>query len=192
MSLIETGHSTGTTSLAGLLAGDLVRAPDPELAIPDLVERVAVGGWPSNTRLTPVQAIRANRDYLNEIVRVDVTRVAGPRRDPNRVLRLVQALARNVSTYATGSTLAADTGGAEGPLDRETVREYIEVLRRLFIVEDQPAWSPALRSRSILRSEAKRHLVDPSLAVSAMGGSPERLRRDMNTFDSCSRIVGHP
>jgi len=73
--------------------------------------------------------------------------------------------------------LATDTGGAVGPLDRETVAEHLDALDRLFIVEDQPPWAPALRSKSIMRSENKRHLRDPSLAVAAMRTTPDRRDR---------------
>ncbi len=182
MSLFETGHSTGTVSLAALLAGRPARCPDPGLAVTDLIEHASVGGWPGRSGLTVAQALRANRDYLGEITRVDVGDVIGPRRDPARVMRLLRALSRNVATYAAISTLASDTGGADGPLDRETVREYLVALDRLMITEDQPPWAPALRSKSILRSEAKRHLADPSLAIAAMNATPTQLRRDLNLF----------
>jgi hypothetical protein len=116
---------------------------------------------------------------LNEIRRVDVGRIV-PRRDPNRIGRLLRSLARNVASYATTATLAADTGGANGALDRESVREYLDALDRLMIVEDQLAWAPRLRSRSVLRSGAKRHFVDPSLAVAALRTSPAHLLKDLN------------
>lgn len=182
MSLLETGHSTGTISLASLLAGGAARSQDPGIALTDLIERAAVGGWPGRSGLTVTQALRANRDYLGEIARVDVSGVIGPRRDPNRVMRLLRSLARNVATYAAISTLASDTGGADGPLDRETVREYLLALDRLMITEEQPPWAPAIRSRSVLRSEAKRHLADSSLAIAAMNVTPAQLRRDLNLF----------
>ncbi len=182
MSLFETGHSSGAISLANLLDGGAARSADPGLALTDLIDLASAGGWPGRSGLTVLQATRANRDYLNEIARVDLEGVIGPRRDPIRVIRLLQALARNVSTYAAISTLASDTGGADGPLDRETVREYLGALDRLMITENQPAWAPALRSKSIMRSEAKRHLADPSLAIAAMKAAPAYLRRDLNLF----------
>jgi predicted AAA+ superfamily ATPase len=182
MSLFETGHSTGATSLMRLLQGDPAATADPGLSIVDLIERVAVGGWPGREGFTVTRSLRANRDYLGEIARVDVARVAGPRRDPNRVSRLLRSLARNTATYASITTLAADTGDSASPLDRETVAEYLDALARLFIVEDQPPWAPALRSKSIMRGEGKRHLCDPSLAVAAMRATPDRLLRDLNLF----------
>jgi len=182
MTLFETGHSDGTVSISELLRGASPRSRETRLSIENLVERVAVGGWPGNLGLTVPQALRAVRDYLDEIRRVDVSRVEGTRRDPSRVGRLLRSLARNVATYAAATTLAADAGGADGALDDDTVRQYLSALERLMIVEDQPAWAPHLRSKSILRAASKRHFVDPSLAVAALRATPERLLRDLKLF----------
>ncbi len=179
MSLSEVGVSNGEISLAGLLAGDIPRQPDPGLAIADLAREIATGGWPGFRPLPPDQALRAVRDYLAEIRRVDVSRVEGRRRDPERVGRLLRSLARNAASYATATTLAADAGGTAGPLKDDTVREYLDALTRLMIVEDQPAWAPQLRSRYVLRGTPKRHFIDPSLAVAALRARPEQLLRDM-------------
>lgn len=104
------------------------------------------------------------RDYPDEIRRVDIERVDDVRRDPDRVGRLPVSLARNVSTTVSSRALALDTGGAEGPLEDDTVREYLAALDRLMIVEDQPAWAPHPRSRSILRISPRRHFVDLAVA----------------------------
>jgi uncharacterized protein len=98
------------------------------------------------------------------------------------VTRLLQSLARNVATHAAAATLAEDAGGSDGPLKDDTAREYIDALEHLMVVEDQPAWAPHLRSRYRLRMAPKRHFVDPSLAVAALRGTPERLLGDLNMF----------
>jgi len=182
MTLFETGRSNGNISLAQLLAGEPARSADPGLTVADLAEEIAIGGWPGFRSLTLDQSLRAVRDYLDEIRRVDVRRVDGTRRDPSKVGQLLRSLARNVATYAAATTLANDTGGADGPLKDDTVRAYLDALERLMIVEDQPAWAPHLRSKYVLRSAAKRHFVDPSLAVAALRATPDRLLRDLNLF----------
>lgn len=179
MSLFETGHSTGAISLKTLLAQGPAPCPDPGLTIDDVATRVAVGGWPSHQTLTTPQALQAMRDYVEEIRRVDISRVDDVRRDPDRVKRLLASLARNVATSVSLRALAHDTGGADGPLKDDTVREYMAALARLMIIEDQPAWAPHLRSRSILRSAPKRHFVDPAIAVAAMRATPARLLREI-------------
>ncbi|MGH2832661.1 MAG: ATP-binding protein, partial [Solirubrobacteraceae bacterium] len=179
MTLFETGASSGEISLRELLAGEATRSADPGLTVADLAREVAIGGWPGFRGLKVDQALRAVRDYLEEIRRVDVSRVEDRRRDPGKVGALLRSLARNVGTYAAATTLAHDTGGADGPIKDDTVRAYLDALERLMIVEDQPAWAPHLRSRYILRNAAKRHFVDPSLAVAALRATPERLLSDI-------------
>ncbi len=92
---------------------------------------------------------------------------------------MLRALARSVGTYVTIGTLAADAGGADGMLARDTVTDYLSALDRLMVIESQPAWAPHLRSRAILRGSPKRHFVDPSLAVAALRGTPDRLLADL-------------
>jgi predicted AAA+ superfamily ATPase len=179
MTLFETGTSSGEIALAQLLAGEPIRSSDPGLTVADLAREIAVGGWPGFRGLSVAQALRGVRDYLEEIRRVDVSRVEDIRRDPGKVGRLLRSLARNLATHAATATLARDAGGVEGPLKDETVRAYLDALERLMIVEDQPAWAPHLRSRHVLRSAAKRHFVDPSLAVAALRATPERILGDM-------------
>jgi predicted AAA+ superfamily ATPase len=180
MTLFELGLSSGELSLAQLLAGKPARAGDTGTTVAALAEVIARGGWPGFRLLALDDALQAVRDYLNEVIRTDISRVDGVGRDPARVRRLLRSLARHVSTYAAATTLAADTGGADGPLKDDTVRDYLAALERLFIVEDQPAWAPHMRSRHALRSGSKRQLVDPSLAVAAARATPKRLLGDLN------------
>ncbi|MGH8776835.1 MAG: ATP-binding protein [Jiangellaceae bacterium] len=180
MSLFETEQSSGAISLDAVLRGVPVRSPDPGLTVTDLAGLISAGGWPGNLGSTVDRSARAVRDYLDEIRRVDISRVDGNRRDPVRVGRLLRALARNTATYTSATTLAADIAGADGAMDDDTARSYLTTLERLMIVEDVPAWAPHLRSRSILRSSAKRLFADPSLAVAALRSSPDRLLKDLD------------
>ncbi|MGI8779103.1 MAG: ATP-binding protein [Solirubrobacteraceae bacterium] len=182
MSLCESGAGSGDISLRRLLDGEPTTSADAGLTVADLAVEVSRGGWPGFRGLPTEQALRAVRDYLDEIRRVDVGRVDGTRRDPEKVGQLLRSLARNVGTYAAATTLALDTGGAEGPLKDDTVRDYLGALTRLMVVEDQPAWAPHLRSKYALRSGPKRFFVDPSLAVAALRATPEVLLRDLRLF----------
>ena len=180
MTLFESGHTNGAVSLSALLSGDAPRSGDPGLTVADLADRITVGGWPAQVGRPVTDAGRAARDYLEQIRQVDVPRVAGSRRDPGRVERLLRSLARNTATEVAITVLAADAGGGDGRLDRHTVAEYLNILDRLMVIEDQPAWAPHLRSRANLRTSPQRHFVDPSLAVAALGAGPERLLADLN------------
>jgi len=180
MSLFEAGRSSGMISLAELLDGAPPRSPRAELSVSTVAELVSVGGWPGHLGRSPKYAQQANRHYLAEVCRSDIERVDGIRRDPEKVSRFLQSLARNVATQAAVSTMAKDVGGADGALRENTAHEYLMALERLMIVEDQPAWTPHLRSRSKLRGRPKRHFVDPSLAVAALRANPDRLLKDLN------------
>jgi len=182
MSLFETGHATGGVSVAALLQGKSPRAADPGLTIRNLVERASVGGWPGHLDRGVDERLEAVRSYLDEIRRVDVGRVDQAVRDPEKIGRLLASLGRNVATYASIPTLAGDAGGADGALADSTIRDYLAALDRLMILEDQPAWAPHLRSKSRLRKASKRHFVDPSLAVAALGATPAQLLDDLEFF----------
>ena len=181
-SLFEAGRASGEISLRRLLNGRQQRADPSRLTVPELAELVCRGGWPAHFGYPLAQSLRMNRDYLNEIRRVDISRVSGRRRDPLKVGRLLRSLARNVATPAATKTLVADIRGAGTAMQEETAAEYLESLERLMIVEDQPAWAPHLRSRTTLRTKPVRHFTDPSLAVAALRATPERLMADLEYF----------
>lgn len=179
MSLYESGHSNGRTSLAALLSGEPLRALDPGLDVLVLAERIVAGGWPALIDRPIEEATIAVRAYVDDIRRTDVQRVDGVAHDPERVLQLMRSLARNVSTMVGVSTMARDLAGSDRPIDSDTAYRYYGALERLMVIEDQPAWAPHLRSRSRIRSSPKRHFVDPSLAAAALRVTPERLLRDL-------------
>jgi len=183
MSLLESGVSDGSISLRDLIQGAGAKSPDRGVGLGDLAGAITRGGWPALQALSVEAAMEAVSDYLDDVCRTDISQVDGVRRDPVRVRRVLQSLARNVATHVAMTTIASDAGdGADEPLKKHTVGEYLAALERLFVIEDQPPWEPHLRSRSILRKSPKRHFVDPSLAVAALGADPAALRRDLNLF----------
>ena len=175
LSLYEAGHSSGEISLRRLLDGEGQRARRSDLSIASVAELVCAGGWPGNAGKPLRSALRMNRGYLDEIRRVDISRVSEKRRDPIKVARLLRSLARNVATPVAMAKLARDVGRDGEGLKADTVAEYLETLERLMLVEDQPAWSPHLRSRTALRAMPVRHFADPSLAAAALQATPARL-----------------
>ena len=182
LSLFEQGHATGAASLGALLAGEPVSAPKSPLTVPDIVELICRGGWPGTLEESPDLAMRFVRDYIEEVRRTDVERVAKARHDPNRVLRLMRSLARNTATQVTLTTLAKDVAGPSEVVQERTIGNYIEALRQLFVVEELPPFSPHLRSRTRLRQAVKQHFSDPSIAVAALRSNPQRLLADLNSL----------
>ena len=179
LSLYESGRSSGEISLRRLLDGAEQRAPQSDMSIAAVAELVCAGGWPGHVGRALPGILRVNRGYLDEIRRTDVSRASGKTRDPVKVGRLLRSLARNVATPVALSKLAAEVGEDGHALKTDTVAEYLDTLDRLMVVENQPAWSPHLRSRATLRQTPVRHFVDPSLAVAALRATPASLAADL-------------
>lgn len=139
MSLFELGRSSGAISLARLFAGEPSCSEDPGLSLDDLITEVIRGGWPGNRDMAAVDARRANRDYLDRIRRTDIRVIDGVRRDPERVGAVLRSLARNVATTVALTTIAQETSGSGTRVSDDTVADYVNVLSRLMVVEDQPA-----------------------------------------------------
>ena len=177
MSLAESGESTAEASLGSLLDRAECSPSRPPADAADVVAALCRGGWPRHLDMEVAQAQTLCRAYLAEIARVDVPRLGGTQHRPGGVGRLVESLSRNIATAAAASTLAEDIAGDAGP-SRDTVAEYLDALKRVYVVEDLPAWSAHMRSRARLRLAPKRHFVDPSLAAATLGAGPDRLWRD--------------
>lgn len=180
MSLYELGASSGAISLSALLSGRTGDAPDTGLGVNDLADALCRGGWPAFRNLDLPDAMRGVRDYLGEIPRgLEQLEV---RHRPERIMRLLHSLARNAATTVPARTLSADASRPEDPVSEDAVATYLSSLTRLFLIEDQPAWQPHLRSRYRLRRASKRHFVDPSLAVASLRAEPGGLMRDLSFF----------
>ena len=184
MSLFERGWSSGEVRLADLFA----RKPKPlssaDVSAPldELAEKIIYGGWPGLLGKPLSRAISFSRDYAALTAEVDISRVSEKRRDPAKVARLMQSLARNISTEATLATLAADVRGAAGAFKDETAADYLDALERLMFVENLPAWRAHIRSSATLRQQPKCHFADPSLACGILRLDTGKLLADLNYF----------
>jgi len=180
-SLLESGDSSGACSLQGLLAGEPPPSALPDLTVRDVIVLATRGGWPEASD-DGETSLDLPRHYLRALTESEVPHLA--RLNPSRTMALLRSLARNTATTVTHKTLAADmAGGREGAeLARATVARYLDALSRVFVLEEIPAWSPGLRSRTRLRTSAELHLTDPSLAVAALRARPQALLRDLETF----------
>ncbi len=177
MSLAESGESTAQVSLASMLGGHDCSGASPGATIEDVVEALCRGGWPRHVDMPVASAQALCRAYLAEVARADIPRLGRRLHRPEPVLRLLESLSRNIATTAAATTLSGDIAG-DGSPSRAAVAAYLEALRRVFVVEDLPAWAVHLRSRARLRRSPKRHLADPSLAAATLRAGPERLWRD--------------
>lgn len=183
LTLIETGHASPDVSLSDLLTGAFEPTPGQTLELPTIVERIITGGWPASQGIPTRESARYASDYLDQTARLDVVGLEGVRHDPRKVRALLRSLARNTATEASGSTLARDAGGNDGPLHRDTVARYLDALERVHVLEVQEAWSAPLRTRTPLREAPKRQLVDTSLIAAALRiGSADGLMNDPETL----------
>lgn len=192
MSLWESGESNGKVSLEALFDEQPQIGAISELTIEQLAYAICRGGWPASISLKERAALKTARNYVEEVINYDVHRVDGIEKNPLRVRKLLESYARNISTMATNETIMADVRATDQSISVNTFATYMSALRRIFIVDDVPAWSPALRSKTAIRTSAKRHFVDPSIAAALMRLSPLVLQKDFNTFgflfeDLCAR-----
>ncbi|MBQ2623887.1 MAG: ATP-binding protein [Kiritimatiellae bacterium] len=182
MSLWESGDSNGKVSLGDLFDGKVFAPASCELSIPDIARLICRGGWPESIFLSGNPALRIARNYVKAIVEEDVHRVDGVERNPERVMCLLKSLARNVSSVATQQTIIDDMCANDCTASDKTVADYLNALRRIFVIEDTPAWAPTLRSRTAVRTAAKRQFSDPSIPAAVLGVNPDGLMRDIITM----------
>nr|WP_300147449.1 DUF4143 domain-containing protein [Propionicimonas sp.] len=181
MSLAESQRSSSAVSLADLSAEVQVSGTSP-LSYPDLAAEAVRGGWPALLTATPSDAVTFNRSYVDDLCSSDIQLATGVRHDSVRMRRLLESVSRNLTSEATLENLARDVSADGGHLNPETVRTYLDALTRVFALEELPAWSVALRSKSRLRTSSKLHLADPALACAALGIGAERLAGDPEFF----------
>ena len=183
MSLYETGDSLGLISLKELFDGDIEPKITGDIRVEELIYYSVRGGWPENISVSADHAENLAKEYLKTVIDDDMFKVDGVRRDINKVWSLVHSLGRNESTIVKNSTIIKDIAEKEGlSIDSDTVTEYLNIFSRLFIIDNQPSFSTELRSKRRILKSAKRHFVDPSLAVAAIGATKEMLLNDLNTF----------
>jgi len=179
MSWYERGWSNGEVSLTELLQGEEIRSENYNADLKMIAERLVIGGWPANLGIEEPDALLGLESYVELLSETDLSRVSGVKRDPAKVRRVLQSLARNTATECSLSRIAVDAGGSEGPLSENTVSDYLDAMDRLMIINDLPAWRPHIRSRARMRGAVKRHFSDPSLASSILGADSGRLLNDL-------------
>ncbi|MBK5246845.1 MAG: ATP-binding protein [Peptostreptococcaceae bacterium] len=183
MSLFESNESSGEVSLKALFEQDYNIGSISNLEIEEIAKSIVRGGWPASVTSKSESSFKRAQDYVDSIVQFDVSRVDGIEKNPNKMFALLRSLSRNISTEANYSVLIKDMEGGENEsISRPTIQSYMNVLQRLFVVEELEAWNPSIRSATPLRVSPKRQFVDPSIATAALGINHERLLLDFNTF----------
>lgn len=183
MSLFESGESTGSVSLGELFGGKGSILEKNELTLRDIAFLICRGGWPMAVDLPEEAALEQAFDYYDAVTKEDIVRVDGVKRVSDKVQRLMRAYARNQGTQASIATLKEDLKYNDATaIDDDTIRDYLDALRKIFVVEDMPAWNPNIRSKTAIRTADTRYFVDPSIATAALGIGPSDLIGDLNTM----------
>lgn len=197
MSLYESGDSTGEVSLRSILSGGPEEIMKGGTTLEHLVDLTMSGGWPGNIGVPYKDRFNSVRGYLESVI-MKASNLDGIRRKESNLWMVMRSLARNESTMAAITKIHNDTGVPMGPdvpimldeaitveekpLSYDTVADYIDVFNRLFLIDDQPAFDPNIRSSIRVGKAVKRHLTDPSLGIAALKIGKERLMKDLNTY----------
>lgn len=181
MSLFESEESSGAVSLGSLFRGDDVPVSTSDGAIDRIAFLTCRGGWPRAIGQPEDVALQQAFDYLDAVVQTDISRVDGVERDPYKARALMRSYARASATPTPVETIEEDIKGSDS-MSINTVHSYLKALRRIFVIEDMPAWNPNLRSKAAIRATPTRHFVDPSIATAALGLGPADLIADLKTF----------
>lgn len=184
MSLYESMESNGSVSLKALFDGETEIDNFSTLSIEQITFAIVRGGWPASIGKSEKIALRHAIDYVEAIINADVSRVDGIEKNPVRVRALLRSLSKNISTLATIRTIHDDIamGDADESISEKTISQYLGALDRIFVTENLPAWNPALRSKTAIRTSPKRQFVDPSIAAAVLRLTPSRLLEDFNYF----------
>ena len=183
MTLYESGESNGDIGLKELFTQPKEITGINLLNLESLAFVLCRGGWPQATTLSGETALEQAFDYYDAVVRSDISRVDNVTRNPERVKRLMRSYARHQGTQASAQVICNDVMANDNSgFDVDTVYSYINALKKIFVVEDMPAWNPNLRSKTAIRTSDTRYYVDPSIATAALGLGPDDLINDLNTF----------
>jgi predicted AAA+ superfamily ATPase len=181
MSLYESGESNGLVSLQELFSKPQIIPVMSDITIDDIAHCICRGGWPGSLDLSKNMQLEVPKDLLESIIGRDIDEVDGIIKDKEKVRKIIKSYARNISTLAANSTIYKDQS-YDVVVNPKTFDTYMNSLKRLYIVEDVLPWSQNIRSSARLRKGSKRQFVDPSIAVAALGLSPDRLKQDFETF----------
>ncbi len=184
MSLFESLESTGSVSFAELFSGKMSLGDSKAHTLEEMAYLTCRGGWPKATGKSGKAALRQAFDYVDAIVNTDISRVDDVLRDPDVALRVMKALSRLQGTQASVGVIRADLApnAPRGGVHENTIYSYIAALKKIFVVEDMPAWCPNLRCKTPVRTTDTRYFTDPSIATAALGLGPGDLMNDLKTF----------
>ncbi len=186
MSLYESGDSSGKASLTKMLENKQETLNTGNVEILQIAKLLIRGGWPANINVDEDKIGLIPKSYIESILNIDMNEGEEKRRDKNKMRMLLKSLARNEASIVGNKTIIRDIKEYEDNTEllssRDTIIDYLDLLDRLHLIENQEAYGENYRSPSRVGKSPKRHLTDPSLSCACLGLTPEKLLRDLNTF----------
>lgn len=182
MSLFESKESAGQVSLKALFSKQSVSGSDSH-SLEEIAFYICRGGWPRAIGQSRKVALQQAIDYFDAVANDDINRADNVNRNPERSRRLLRSYARNVSQQTPLETIRKGSlFDASDTFDETTLYSYLNALKKIFVIEDAPAWNPNLRSKTAIRTTDTRYFVDPSIAAAALGLGPDDLINDLATM----------
>lgn len=183
MSLYESGDSNGSISLNDILNGKRdIDGKKTELTYEKISEVICRGGWPNSIYKPLDVALKIPQNYINTLVESDISRIDNVSRNSELMRTILKSYARNVSTINSDQLIINDVKANFGEVHENTILNYLNVLKKLYIIEEIPAWNPNIRSKTSIRTSPKKTFTDPSLATAVLNISPMELTLDPNTM----------
>ena len=186
MSLYESGDSSGEASITKMLENTQESINTGNIEISQIAKLIIRGGWPANLNVAENKIGIIPKSYIDSILSTDLNEGEDKRRDKNKMKMLLKSLSRNESSIVGNKTIIKDIEEYEDADEllssRDTVSDYLDVLDRLHLIENQEAYSENYRSPNRVGKSPKRHLTDPSLACACLELTEEKLMKDLNTF----------
>lgn len=183
MSLWESRESSGEVSLEKLFNSNQKITGVNKHDLSDIAYILCRGGFPESiTEKNKELSLNFVRDYIDTVLKTDITNVDDVNRDPNRARLILRSYARNISTSAAMTTILKDVEVGDETSDVRTIHSYINAFEKLFVIEDTASWTPRLRSKTTIRTTSVRHFTDPAFAAAVLDANPVDLINDLNTF----------
>jgi len=182
MSLYESKVSSSAISLRDLFDKKVFEMVESSVTILEYAKWIVKGGWPEGINDSEIQSIIKNISYLDALVKEDVNKVTEKTYNETKMRKVIESLSRNTASVVPNTKIESDVIATDEPISQNTVTDYLDVLNKLYIIEDLNSWSPNLRSKTVIRTSPARFFVDPSIGAASLGLTSKRLLTDFETF----------
>lgn len=190
-SLFESRETLGKVSLSKLFSdpsAEIIPFLDNKISLRDIAYLMCRGGWPISLKAEKEYAVETTQNYYDGLFTIedenDDFYAFLKDKDISLLKLILKEYARNISTQAKRTSMIKDIleSGERSSLSEITFSKYVDVLQRLFIIYELPAWNLNLRTSVAVRNAPTHHFFDTSIALSALDINEEDLLSDLKSF----------